>query len=297
MEVTIVIASTCETKRADTLRRAVQSLLDQRHRVPRILIVANGSRIDPEVVRSVSALPGVVVEYQSAGSLPNALRYGVSCVETQYFGFLDDDDEYLPDALALRCAALEADPAVDVVVTNGYGCTGGVDELRLGNLERVARDPLRALSVENWLTSCGGLFRIDRVSTAYFDGVTRHSEWTLLAYKLALTRRIAFIDVPTFRIHLDSPGSLSKSLEYREGQTDALRQIVAMDLPPDVKRAVRSKLGRAYHGLASFYLAEGQRAVALRHHLKSLRAPGGLAYLTFSRKLLPFWPVTRSREP
>jgi len=294
--VTIVIATTCEAKRASSLHRAIGSLQEQRGPVPDILIVANGSRVDRDVAASVAGLPQVTVEYQQQGSLPNALRYGVSRVKTRYFGFLDDDDEYLPDALSLRCAALDADPAVDVVVTNGYGCTSGVDEVRLSGLAKAARDPLRALVTENWLTSCGGLFRIERVSAAYFDGVTRHSEWTLLGYKLALTRRVAFIDVPTYRIHLDSPGSLSKSREYREGQAEALRQIAAMDLPSDVKRAVRVKLGRAYHGLATFFLAEGQRALASRYHVQSLRSPGGLAYLPFSRKLLPFWPRGRSTQ-
>ena len=51
-------------------------------------------------------------------------------------------------------------------------------------LAYAATDPLRALVIENWLASCGGLFRSDRVSIDYFDGVTRHYEWTFLAYSL-----------------------------------------------------------------------------------------------------------------
>jgi glycosyltransferase involved in cell wall biosynthesis len=295
MDVTVIIPSTCDRRRADSLHRAVRSLLNQRAHIPRILVVANGDRVDSEVVGSVSALSGVAVEYQSEGSLPSALRYGVSRVQTAYFGFLDDDDEYLPDALALRCAALEANPDADVVVTNGYGCMEGVDRLRLEHLQRATRDPLRALVIGNWLASCGGLFRSDRVSVEYFDGVTRHYEWTFLAYKLASTRRIIFLDVPTFRIHLDSPGSLSKSDAYLEGQIEALQRIVSLGLPADVELALRIKIGRVHHGLANAFLFDGKRGTALRHHVRSLLAPGGLAYLAYSRKLLPFWPLGRSQ--
>lgn len=295
MDVTIIIPSTCERSRARTLQRAAESLVSQRGVVPKILIVANGSRIDPQVVQDACALSCVVVEQQTEGSLPNAMRYGVSRVQTAYFGFLDDDDEYLQHALALRVATLEANPEVDVVVTNGYECDNGADQLRVRLPERAASDPLRALVVENWLASCGGLFRTDRVSTEYFDGITRYYEWTLLAYRLASTRRIAFVDIPTFRVH-NSPNSLSKSRAFREAEFTVLEQIMSMALPSDVKRALRAKVGRAHHGLASLCLSEGRRDLAIRHHLRSLISPSGLRYLNYSRKFLPFWPNRRFRE-
>ena len=144
------------------------------------------------------------------GSLPAALRHGRSLVDTPFFGFLDDDDEYLPDAIAIRLAAFASDAAIDAVATNGFTNIGGVDRVRHEHPDAAATDPLRALLRENWLASCGGLFRTDRVTVDFFDGVTRHYEWTVLGFKLAASRRVLYVDKPTFRVY-DSPGSLSKS--------------------------------------------------------------------------------------
>jgi glycosyltransferase involved in cell wall biosynthesis len=285
IDVTIVIPSTCEARRQSSLLRAIESLLRQEGGAPKLLVVANGDRVDPDVVHAIEASGSVRVERRTEGSLPKALHFGASSVDTRYYGFLDDDDEYLPNALAVRRAFLAANPSVDAVVTNGFEVVNGTDRLRVEHPEDVARDPLRALATENWLASCGSLFRAGRVGAEIFNGVPRYYEWTVLAYRIASSRRLAYVDVPTFRVH-DSVASLSKSREFREAEVDVLSSIAALPLPADVRRAVAAKIGRAHHGLAGMYLTEGRRGLALRHHLKSLCAPGGVKYLAYSRKLL-----------
>lgn len=289
METTIIIPSTCESRRAWMLDRALRSLLVRR-RPPRILVVANGSRVDRSVTDAAARYPGVSVVFQQEGSLPAAMRYGRSLVATPFFGFLDDDDEYLPDALDIRVAGMAADPSIDVVATNGYTSMDGVDRIRHEHPEGAIADPLRALIRENWLASCGGLYRSARVQVDFFDGVTRNYEWTVLAYKLAAARRVVYLDKPTFRVY-DSPGSLSKSREFWTAEPDVLQGILAFpDLPADLRHALRRKIGRAHHGLSSMYLASGDRRSAMKHHLASLAAPGGLSFLLYTRRLLPFWP-------
>ena len=266
----------------------------QRAPPPCILVVANGSRVDKALTEAIGARPRVRVAFQRQGSLPAAMRYGRSLVETPLFGFLDDDDEYLPDALDIRVACMSADPSVDVVATNGYTSTGGVDRIRHEHPECAAADPLHALIRENWLASCGGLYRSARVPIDFFDGVTRHYEWTVLAYKLAAARKVLYVNKPTFRVY-DSPGSLSKSHEFRTAEPDVLEQILALpNLPTDLKHALRRKIGRAHHGLSTMYLASGDRRAAMKHHMASLVAPGGLSFLLYTRRLLPFWPQRSS---
>jgi len=122
------------------------------------------------------------------------------------------------------------------------------------------------------------------------DGVTRNYEWTVLGFKLAATRKVVYVNRPTFRVY-DSPGSLSKSREFRTAAPRVLEAILSSpDLPADVKEALRKKIGRAHHGLSSMYLAEGDRRSAVKHHLASLASPGGLAFVLYTRKLIPFWP-------
>lgn len=201
----VIIPTTCEARRWTSLKRAIASALSQENTDAEVIVVVNGTRFDPVCYEELRNMPGLTVAYQKEGSLPLAQQFGRVQVTAPFFSFLDDDDEYLPGALKHRLRPLLADKTVDFVASNGYRVLGDRDHIALTNIDAIRRDPLLALSVENWLVSCGSLFRSCSVSAEYFDGKTAYFEWTLLAYKLASTLKMAFVDVPTFRIH-DSPG-------------------------------------------------------------------------------------------
>lgn len=285
--ISVIIPTTCETGRWGSLKRAIASAAAQERVSVELIIVVNGLRFDPECYEELRSMPGLNVVYLEEGSLPLALKHGRSLATAPYFAFLDDDDEYLPGALWRRLQPLLSDEAIDYVVSNGYSCKEGRDEQAVTNVEAVRNDPLRALLHENWLASCGGLYRSSRISAGYFDGKTRYLEWTLLAYKLASSRKMVFVDEPTYRIH-DSLGSLSKSEAFREAEIGVLAQILTLDLPAAIKAGLRVKIGRAYHGLSNHYRRKGDFRRAWRCHLASLRHPEGFRYLVYSRRLLPF---------
>lgn len=281
MSVTVIVPTTCEAARAASLRRALESVAPQLPDDGLVLVVANGSRVDERTLRMVAEAPRTRIERLSEGSVARAQRFGRTCVATPFFCFLDDDDEYLPGAIEARLRALLDDPAADVVVTNG--CTGTEPVVR--HPERAAADPLRALIGENWLASCAGTFRTARVSAEFFDGETRFFEWTLIAYRIAATRSVRFVDAFTYRIH-SSERSASKSTAYCAALPGVLETIAALDLPPDVRAAVRAKIGHAEHVLSAHYLEAGNWRLALRHHVRSLLRHGGLRFLPYSRRLL-----------
>ena len=294
--ISVIIPTTCEAARWGSLQRAIRSLRDQRGVCVEVLVVVNGTRFDQTGYEQLRSMKGLRVLYREQGGLPGALRFGRTQVTTPYFAFLDDDDEYMPGALWHRSRPLAVDEGVDYVVSNGYRSDGESEQLVLESIGRIRRDPLRALIAGNWLASCGGLFRSASVSIDFFDGTTSFLEWTLLAYKLASCRRGGFIDVATFRIH-ESPTSLSKSEAYKHAEVDVLRKILDLDLPDDVRRALRMKSGRANHRLSNHHLRAGNLGRAWRYHIASLFGPGGAGYLAYSRKLLPFWPKERERRP
>jgi glycosyltransferase involved in cell wall biosynthesis len=283
--ITVIIATTCEARRWLSLRRAIESVLTQAGVSVQVLVVVNGQRFDPEHYEALQHMAGLRVAYNEEGNLPKALRTGRSLVSTAYFAFLDDDDEYLPGGLSARLTRLEADATLDFVATQGLRMIDGADKPFLPSTAAAHLDPLRALANYNWLASCGGLFRSRSVSLDCFDGRSRYLEWTLLAYKLASTCRMAFIDTPTFRIH-DSPGSLSKSPAYREGEIEVLKLVLGLELPGDVKSFVRVKLGKAHHGLSDFYRLQHRKSASWRHHLASLRYSGGWRFIPYTRKIL-----------
>ena len=135
-----------------------------------------------------------------------------------------------------------------------------------------------------WLASCGALYRSERVAPDLFDERFKYLEWTLLGFKLATTRRLAFVDKPTFRIN-ETPGSLSRSEAYEMSQTIVLEEILKLALPNDVRRRIQGKLGVAHHTLSDHCRLRGQWGSAWRHHLKSLALPGRLNHLSYTRRL------------
>ena len=289
MTVTAIIPTTCDSSRGPSLRRAILSIVDQVPDNGLILVVANGDRIDEAVVRMAQEFPRTRVERLEKASVAKAQQLGRRLVRTEYFCFLDDDDEYLPGAVTTRLNEIHADSSVDVVVTNGFEDVDNSYRTRVEFPEAARTDPLRALLQENWLASCGGFFRTQSVTPDYFDGRTCFLEWTLLAYKLASNLVIRFIDVPTYRIH-SSHDSASKSQDYREAQPRVLATIANLDLPPDVRRAVKSKISNAEHSLSTYFLRQGDLKQAVCHHVRSLGSYSGLKFLPYSRKLLRIRP-------
>ena len=84
----------------------------------RVTIVVNGERFDRDLFAALKRQRGVRVLYQTKPSIFLARRYAREEVRAPFFGFLDDDDQLLPGALATRVRALVTDLKADVVVTN-----------------------------------------------------------------------------------------------------------------------------------------------------------------------------------
>jgi glycosyltransferase involved in cell wall biosynthesis len=293
--VSVIIPTTCERVRWDALERAIGGVLSQQGVATQVIAVVNGKRYDADCLEALKRKEGVTVLYRSTGSAPLAQAAGREAVSTPFFAFLDDDDEYLPGALAIRLAPLLADPALDFVVTDGYRALGGRDELAVGDQGAIAADPIGALCKRNWMASCAGLFRTRSVTPDYFADPAPYMEWTYLAFRLAGQLRMRWLDTPTYRIN-DSPASLSKSEAYLESELDILRRVLALPLPAPVRGAVRRKLGRACHVFAEQSRGRGRLAQAWRFHLDSLVQPGGWRYLAYSRKLLQdLWRTRRAR--
>jgi hypothetical protein len=66
---------------------------------------------------------------------------------------------------------------------------------------------------------------------------------------------------------------------------DALRRVIALPLPADVRRTLRRRVARAYHDAAIASLSAGALADAWRHHARSLVRRGGWQFLPFTRRL------------
>jgi len=283
--VSIIIPTTCEAKRRASLLRAIDSVTSDPLEQPNVIVVVNGDRLDPPLLQALQADPRLQVIYEPMGSVARAQRIGRSNVKTAYFGYLDDDDEYLPGAIALRRAHLDAHPQADGVVCNGLRANGTREESYVTDFERIQENPALALARSNWLASCASLLRTSSIGLEFFDERFRYIEWTLLGFKLTLTRRLDFLDVPTYRVN-NTPQSASKSDAYALAHVDVLEEILRLPLPTAVRAEVRRKLGSAHHLLSDLERMRGHLRGAWRHHLASLAYPGMLGYLSYTRRLL-----------
>jgi hypothetical protein len=286
-KITIIISTSCTAKRADSLRRAIASIQEAGAGVAGIMIAANGSYIAPELAAELSQRQDLHFIRFEEGSYPKTLSLAVPLVNTDYFGFLDDDDELLPNSLHQRLAALQSQPDTDIVLSNGYLCKRGEDTLYLQYLDQVPNNPLATFFLENWLPSCGALFRRAGVDLSYFQNYHPYAEWSWLAFRLALDqKRFCVLDEPTFRVYADTPSSLSKSSEYRRSYISLYQKMLAMHTPPAIRGAIQKRLSQAHHDVSNLLLVEGKIGNSVRHHLLSLRHPSGWRFLPYTRHII-----------
>ena len=285
-EVAVIIPTLATAERAPYLLRAIESVTTQAgvRGVP--LVVANGPGADPGLLAGLAQRLDVILHRQAPASLPAAIQTGRRLVTTRCFGGLDDDDLLLPGALAERLMRLDAGDRPDAVVSNGILRDRAGDRIAIADVERVRRDPLRALLECNWMLPGGALFRTESITPDVLSAMPKHLESTFLGLVLASRFRIAFLADPTVVHHTDLPFSIDRSPECRIGRPGALRSLLSLPLPNDVRQTLRERIGATCHEVSEYHWREGRWLAAWRWHLRSLAAPRGLRYVGYTRHLL-----------
>jgi len=281
-----LIVTLCEAGRSALLRRAIETTLKQERVSASLIVVVNGKRYDPALLEELQRMPGVKSLYQEEPSIFLARRYARENVTAPYFGFLDDDDYLLPGALRARIQVLASDPAADVVVSNGFLHEPDGDSLLLGDIAGLQSDPLAKLMLGNWLATASALFRTATVSADCFDVTLRSNDMTFLAFRLALQRKVVFLDSPTY-CKAYSPDSISRTEDWALPSLATLEKMLEFDVPVSIRRALQRKCAAAAHDISAIYLRRGDIRSAWRYHLHSLSIPWGLKrYLGYSRRLV-----------
>lgn len=284
--ITAIIPTLCTSERARLLDRAIGSL-HASCRVPiKILVIVNGVKFDPVEVRRLHARTDIEVFQLSEGSAPLAAAAGRAAVRTEFFCFLDDDDELLPGALDARLGALRDEPNLDIVISGGWREYEGNLKPMIDGFELITIDPLLALLRSNWLASCGGLFRSASVGSEYFHDPHNYIEWTWLAYRLASNNlRVKGLSEPGFIVH-ETAASASKTTAYRLAHFGLYERMLKACVREDIRMLIRVRLASAAHDMSEFYLGELDLRSAWRWHLKSIGLPRGWRYLTYTFHLI-----------
>jgi hypothetical protein len=284
-EITIIVPSRGLQARLTHLLRAVESIRSQQGVRAIPMVVLNGALCSPEVESALHAIEELQLIVVPTEGIPGALRAGRAAVGTRWFGTLDDDDVLMPGSLAMRVDALRSSGA-DVVVTNGFRRLDGVDRLHVPAKLNVGSKPLRAFRKLNWFLPGSWLARSDRVDASIFDDMPPYRECTYLALRFATGFRMHWLQEPTVIYHEFSPHAESTSWHYFEGQLDASRALLSLDLPASVRRQLRWDIAALLHDHADRHYADGALDQAWEFHIRSLVSWCGFRFLPFTRHLV-----------
>ena len=288
--VTVLMPSGAKRERFHLIKRAVNSIRKSSSSQIKIIVVANGNSCDKNVIDWLQLQSDITYVYDPLPSQANAVLIARKLVDTPYFSTLDDDDEYLEGATDIKLNALHEVSDADMIVTNGYHNKNNSDMIMYKNYSEASNDPLRYLFKFNWLHNCNALYKTDRISIDFFEDPFLNIEWTWLAYKIALyKKKILFLDRTTFRYY-DTPMSASKTVAYMEGHMPLYERMLELNPPQNIVTLIRERMSMDWHCRSDRALQAGQHGEALTCHLRSLFLPGGLRYLLYSRRLIPFWP-------
>ncbi|MEO8444193.1 MAG: glycosyltransferase [Gammaproteobacteria bacterium] len=285
-EIPVLVPTLATTERRDYLLRALDSILGQRGCRGLPVVIVNGDQSDAGVVAVLERMPVVRVLRLPAAHMGAALAAGRRALDAEVFAELDDDDELLPDALATRLARLRATGGLDVVVSNSLLRGPAGERESIPRIAAVEREPLVALMDRNWLIPGAALFRTAAIPADWFAAMPRYLEWTSLALRLCQWRRLAFLPEPTVIHHEGHEFSVEASVAARLGSPAAFDELLAVDMPPAIRRRLHRKRTSALHTAAEACRAGGNLGGAWRAHLASLVSVSGWRFLPYTRYLL-----------
>jgi glycosyltransferase involved in cell wall biosynthesis len=289
-EISVIVPTTCEQKRADQIQRAIQSIEQQQGARIEILIIVNGDQYDTDLLLKLKNNPSLRIIQLANGNVSAARYQGVLESTAEFFCFLDDDDEFLPGAMAKRVSLFAHESGADIVVTNGYLHKHG-DKLLVpaGLSESINTTPATMFLATNWFASPSCSFRRKSIEQSLFDLRYKFFEWTYLFFLLlSKGKRFHFDESLTYRIHQDNPLSVSKTIEYFDAYPDFLLKLKLLPLEPSIQKALAKKYVIALNSLSNLHLKQRDVKNAWAFHIKCLMS-GGFGYLPYTRHLVLPW--------
>lgn len=190
---------------ADYLAEALASIAAQTLPADEIIVVDDGSTDDtPQVVAAFD----VTYIYQANAGAAAARNRGVAAAHGAILTFLDADDLWQPEKLALQMAVLTHDPTVDMVF-------GHVEQFIAADVPDAVRNKLYCplTPVPGYLPSTLAIRRtswaqVGDLDTSWQIGELIH--WYLLAQEKGLTRHMLPDVVARRRLHRTNQGVLKR---------------------------------------------------------------------------------------
>lgn len=254
--------------RADHVKEAVESVLQQSFTDFEILVVDNGSTDDVRTV--IKQIPDDRIRYfyKDNGVLASARNFGLIKALSKYIAFLDDDDLYSENYLEVMVRCLEKEEEYGMAYsqfTNIY--PDGTKVKGFGSDRYLSGWQTRNFFGKMPCILPSAIFlRNSVLKDFFFDETLRDTED--IDFSLRLSARTRFVCVPDASvIRRISPDSMSSAADENLSVNTALilerfyQHFGGKEIVP--WRKAKRKIGRKYFSLGSKHYQRGDRKAAI----------------------------------
>lgn len=281
---------------ADTLARAIESVLTQSYAAHEIIVIDDGSKDDSRAVVARFGAP-VIYVYQENAGVSAARNHGARIATGDWLAFLDADDVYLAPRLQVHADWIRREPDLDFLMgdqefrkPDGEFMHLAIDHCGSGRSLMAKHPgavelPMGTDDFEQFIADGFGEIRALSLPTATFHelggfplGMKIGEDLFLVVRLCARSVKAGAINLP-LAIYYIFPNSALRTnvLKAQLGFVDSLELLCKQmsGASAGIRRGCAEKLRRARLSLAYTYLREGRRGAALRSILPSaLNNPG-----------------------
>lgn len=212
--------------RVALLPRAITSVLSQDYDDLQLIVVDDASTDDTQaVVRQVEDDRIRYIRLADNQGAVAARNAGISAAQSEFIGFQDSDDEWLPGKLKKQMLVFrKGGPSVDIVYCGFQRVSGqSVVEVPGPHIGATSGDLSRTILYENFVTTQSLILRrrcLENVGM-FFEDLPRFQDWELVI-RLAQQYRFHFVNEPLVKVY-DTPGNITSD---PEAGARALRMIL-----------------------------------------------------------------------
>lgn len=272
-------------KRADTLRRAIDSVLAQTYEELEVLVVDDNIAGD----EYCASLRQIIDEYKEDSRVrlvtqpmhingAEARNAGVRAAHGDYIAFLDDDDEWLPTKIENQMKVMLSDNTIDGIAGGATLWAGG-KEVSKWQPKKISEIGLQQKVLIREVRFATSTFLCKKKAFEEMQGfnpsLKRSQDLQLFADFLSHHRIYPMTDIKTTKMHTDSAINRLDSKKLSKNKKEFFTAIseVMDSYTTSQRRRIKSA---HYYEIAFIAAKEKKYFFALRHILMGLKSPSSL---------------------